>query len=151
MSCIIIENAFSKEQCQQLILNFRDKTISLKDLDYSVYHRFDFRDKDLAEKFNVITKNKCSDRFFFTKYTEGGFIKSHQDGHVRIMRNSLSTHTVLLYLNNDYEGGELVIEDLNLTVKPNQGTVIVMDQTLNHYVNMVTKGEKYILRTDTSK
>jgi Rps23 Pro-64 3,4-dihydroxylase Tpa1-like proline 4-hydroxylase len=122
--------------------------VLLDDPSYSIYSRYDFIDKhsklkDVACLHNYI----LGVRWFYTSYGMGGFIKLHQDGHSTVHRQQ-SKYTVLFYLNDNYEGGELVVPDMNLTIKPVKGTVIVMDQEIYHYVNSITTGEKYILRVD---
>lgn len=51
-----------------------------------------------------------------------------------------------LYLNDDYEGGELVFPEQDIVIKPSAGSVVVFPSTepFFHQVNKVTSGEKYI-------
>jgi 2OG-Fe(II) oxygenase superfamily len=55
------------------------------------------------------------------------------------------THSAVIYLNDDYEGGELVYPDLNFTYKPIKGSAIIHPAGASHihYVNPVTKGDRY--------
>ena len=102
---------------------------------------------------------KCSDKFhihqgYFTdltvvKYTKGGFIHGHIDSGLSHIR----THTILLYLNENYEGGETEFPNLNKQFKLNTGDIIYFpnyDSHGNptvlalHQGNVVKSGEKLI-------
>ena len=102
---------------------------------------------------------KCSDKFhihqgYFTdltvvKYTKGGFIHGHIDSGLSHIR----THTILLYLNENYEGGETEFPNLNKQFKLNTGDILYfhnLDSYGNptksalHQGNVVKSGEKWI-------
>lgn len=143
MSLYLIENI----DYPSLDFDLQD-SLMVKDED-TFYYRYDFRDfdlcKQLTEKLTGILKRNLliSPRFYLTHYTAGGFIKSHQDGKSQI-GTKVSTHTLLLYLNDDYQGGELVLETLGVTIKPVKGTVLLMNQDLLHHCNeVVGKNKKY--------
>ena len=50
----------------------------------------------------------------------------------------------LLYLNDDYEGGEIEFPDIDIKMKPEAGTFIFFkgDKATMHKVNKVTRGER---------
>lgn len=78
------------------------------------------------------------------KWTEGTYLKLHVDDLGYVTDNHLP---VLIYLNNDYEGGEIKFEMHNLSIKPNVGDFIVFPGNL-HYPHEVTKvlsGTRYTL------
>lgn len=148
MSIAIYHKAISEEECDSIISFCKPRAILLNDPSYSVYYRYDFVDK--TNKFGNIQCLRnyiLGNRWFFTSYETGGFINIHQDGHSSVC-NIESQYTVLIYLNNDYEGGELVIPVMGMNIKPSKGTIIIMDQETYHYVNAVLKGTKNILRVD---
>ena len=47
---------------------------------------------------------------------------------------------------NDYEGGELVFKNNNLTYKIEKGSAVIFDSKLVHEVLPVTKGKRYVLQ-----
>jgi prolyl 4-hydroxylase len=64
-------------------------------------------------------------------------------------------YTYLIYLNDDYEGGETAFPKLNIAVKPKKGKCVVFQNTLPqpdgriplealHGGNPVTSGNKWI-------
>lgn len=57
--------------------------------------------------------------------------------------------SVLLYLNDDYEGGELVFPELHIRIRPKKGMLIAFPST-HHYlhgVEPVTNGERFAIVT----
>lgn len=56
-------------------------------------------------------------------------------------------YSSLLYLNEDYEGGELYFPEYNLSIKPEAGTLICFkgDENTLHGVKMVTEGVRYTI------
>jgi predicted 2-oxoglutarate/Fe(II)-dependent dioxygenase YbiX len=54
-----------------------------------------------------------------------------------------TTHSLVIYLNDDYEGGEIHFPKLNLTIKPMAGTIVAFPATTLHESRPVTKGNKW--------
>ena len=51
----------------------------------------------------------------------------------------------ILYLNDEFEGGETVFEN-QTTIKPKKGRLLVFSNgIIQHKVNLITKGERYVL------
>jgi len=79
------------------------------------------------------------------KYQEDHFYAFHVDGGKSFER----TLSCVLFLNNDYEGGELcfknTFDDEMLAIKPNPGTVVIWPSNMlfPHAVKPVTKGTRY--------
>lgn len=152
----IFEHALSKEEAKSLVTRYENLAfIWIDDKDYSTYYRYDFVDKALSKVIYEIigpyfTDCKIGHKWYLTKYLKDGFIDYHCDGHVQI-DNITSKYTILLYLNDDYEGGELCFEEMGgskVIIKPGAGTIVVMDQDLWHKANKLITGVKYLLRAD---
>ena len=64
------------------------------------------------------------------------------------MRNEFeaSYFTFMIYLNDDYEGGQTTFN--HVTIEPKQGTALIFQHDLEHEGKAVTQGIKYVLRTD---
>jgi len=82
------------------------------------------------------------------KYEKGGFYKMHSDHHGKMPR----TLSVIIFLNNDYEGGELnfhdpVTNEIYQTIKPFPGRCIMWPSNFMypHSVSPVTKGTRYAI------
>lgn len=65
--------------------------------------------------------------------------------------DALSTieHGVLFYINDDYEGGDVVYTNKGITFKPKANTILVHggSEEYTHGVKKVTSGERYTLST----
>jgi hypothetical protein len=83
-----------------------------------------------------ITKN-----YTIRKYKTGGHMGPHVDKNTENPDNSMDW-TALIYLNDDYGGGELVFDDLNLTLKPSAGSIVFFPCLESHLVNKITSGNK---------
>lgn len=86
-----------------------------------------------------------SPEFRFYKYETGQRFKKHRDG-ITKTSDLESRITFLIYLNENFEGGETKFE--NTTVKPATGTAICFLQTLKHESLPIISGTKYVLRTN---
>jgi Rps23 Pro-64 3,4-dihydroxylase Tpa1-like proline 4-hydroxylase len=97
----------------------------------------------------------------FYKYNEGEYFKEHFDGDRKDL-NKKSFFTVLIYLNEDFEGGETTFihhkrimkknklkEELVLTpIKPKKGQLLVFRHNILHEGSILKSGEKIVLRSD---
>jgi hypothetical protein len=79
----------------------------------------------------------------------GHFHPPHPDSERLIGGAWLPNHTPqrknaeLLYLNGDFDDGELCFPDLGVTIKPRAGLAVVFPSTATHSVNTVTAGMRY--------
>ncbi|GAA4023409.1 hypothetical protein GCM10022409_04070 [Hymenobacter glaciei] len=86
------------------------------------------------------------DQFRFYRYDVGERFNKHKDGRIRHSTEIASRWTFLLYLNDDFTGGETEFE--TLTVAPQRGAALCFRHELRHKGCSVTQGRKYVLRTD---
>lgn len=84
--------------------------------------------------------------FRFYKYEPGQIFKKHRDQSYIRNDTEASYYTFMIYLNDDYEGGETTFN--NTVIKPKQGTALIFLHDLEHEGSVVKKGIKYVLRTD---
>lgn len=79
------------------------------------------------------------------KYSTGQEYKPHYDGNTVSHRHI----SCIVYLNDDYEGGELEFPNFNVKVKPEAGMMIVFpsNYAYTHIAKPVTNGTKYALVT----
>jgi predicted 2-oxoglutarate/Fe(II)-dependent dioxygenase YbiX len=76
-------------------------------------------------------------------------IWSNPDGSKEWRKNVDRDLSVLIYLNDDYEGGNLVFPELHISIKPKKGMLVAFPST-HHYlhgVEPVTKGERFAIVT----
>ena len=86
------------------------------------------------------------------RYRSGDFFLGHPDGNYpRQYTNRRSFMTVLLYLNEGYQGGFTTIYDSAgraLPVAPRTGMALVHHHRVWHEVPMLREGVKHVIRTD---
>lgn len=96
------------------------------------------------------------------KYISGQYFLPHRDGYEGIRKENLTKESgnriwsLLIYLNEDYEGGETGFPLLNLDIKPKKGMALMwhnlrengdlLDESL-HEGKLVVSGTKYIITT----
>lgn len=126
---------------------------------------------DISKKFNTVTKMllgrlydltgheyypEQTEEIQLTKYLPGEHFKRHWDNFnttgVEPIENDRIA-TIILYLNDDFEGGETVFNRLNVTVKPKRGKVCFFSypmgsntERLEHEAKPVISGEKKIIQ-----
>ena len=171
----LINNVFSDEECNNLIIHSENigfvQASSYTDK-YKKEHYFleirkslrciidsiDFA-KIIYKRIAHIIPNNYKDmefseinpRFRFLKYTSGDHFAKHTDEHYKNDKNEISLITVLIYLNNDYEGGNtkfLFDNSTEISITPKIGLICLMDQNILHEVPTLINGVKYIIRTE---
>lgn len=94
---------------------------------------------EYTQKYKVDIKQ--AERFRVGKYPQGGYYKDHiDDGGGRKI-------SIVLFLNEEFEGGELYFNFQELEIKPKAGLLLVFpsNYVFRHECKEITKGNKYIL------
>ena len=171
-----IYNVFSEKECCDLI-NAVEKTGFTKaslftDVDGKEHYHTDVRNsmrriidcidfakliekriyKYIPKTYNNLEYHSINHRFRFLKYEKGGFFARHKDNNYK-NKESISLITILIYLNEDYKGGYTtffsgVDDKEGFILKPKTGMISLMDQEIGHCVPELTKGIKYVIRTE---
>ena len=129
---------------------FKDEKSLTKTHWYNFWCSF-FREilRDYSSQLNLDTSSSIISTLEALKYKEGGFYNRHTDYHLKFPRNL----SIIYFLNNDYEGGELNFSnpsdenEIYLTVKPKCGRMILWPSNFlfPHQVTPVKKGLRYVL------
>ncbi|MES2777293.1 MAG: 2OG-Fe(II) oxygenase [Bacteroidota bacterium] len=98
------------------------------------------------QKFGSSIAIGLNEMFRFYKYGRGQQFKQHMDGSYERNESEFSLYTLMIYLNEDFLGGDTSFEDL--IIKPKTGMALIFKHDLLHAGREVIKGEKYVLRTD---
>lgn len=95
-----------------------------------------------CEKYNI-QENLWHEPYTMLRYGEGQEYKGHYDGPTDMGR----AISALVYLNDDYEGGELEFPNYNIKIKPQAGMLIVFPSAWPylHIAAPVKNGTKYAL------
>lgn len=100
----------------------------------------------IPESKDFWTPISINEQFRYYKYNIGERFNKHRDGVFRRSSIEESRLTLMIYLNECFEGGETEFDTFN--VKPETGTAIVFEHHLKHKGSKVLKGVKYALRSD---
>ena len=163
----LIEDFLTPTECDDLIIFSEQKGYSeadvglssgakmmknVRDNDRLIYEDRKLAD-DLGNKFlsskhfvvDGIAPLELNKRFRFYRYDSGQRFKRHIDGRV-IIGNIESRVTFMIYLNNDYEGGETKFD--HITIIPKKGLALCFIHEQKHESVAITNGVKYVLRSD---
>lgn len=88
-----------------------------------------------------------NERIRFYRYDVGEKFEVHVDGYYQRPNGEQSLLTFMLYLNEEFEGGETNFMN-GVSVKPETGMILAFQHSLYHEGAAVTKGRKYVLRSD---
>lgn len=163
-----IQNLWSPYQCEQFIqksekegfekalVNTVDGPIEMGE--FRNNDRLFWEDEDLAEQiwqtieefipydlgeYQAIGLNEM---FRFYRYGIGQQFNWHYDAPYQRNQNERSFYTFMIYLNDNFEGGETAFTDFK--VAPQTGDGMFFSQELEHAGLPIISGVKYILRTD---
>lgn len=89
-----------------------------------------------------------NERFRCYRYAPGQRFAPHYDGaYVRSPREE-SLLTFMIYLNQEFSGGDTAFLDLDVSIRPRTGMALLFQHRLLHEGSEVTEGVKYVLRSD---
>ena len=170
-SIIEIDNVLSSSECDDLIL-YADKQSYFKSQVLTSKGSIDSSNRESQQCWlrdnSHIHCNKISagaskitklpienmEELQIVKYEKGGYFKEHYDPEVRNKSNiNDRIYTLIIYLNDDFEGGETYFKKLDINVKPKKGKAVLFkslksDKTLLkkslHQGQKVTSGIKYM-------
>ena len=94
-----------------------------------------------AEKTNNVLPHHITRNYCIRKYRTGGGMGPHIDRNILNPKNTMDW-TSLIYLNDDYEGGELHFDELGYSIKPSAGSVVFLPCLTSHEVYEVSSGNK---------
>ena len=83
------------------------------------------------------------------RYRTGQKFEPHMDHWYRPSESQITLHTVLVYFNDDFEGGETRFqEQIEQTIIPKRGMVAIFQHKIRHEGCPVRRGIKYGMRSD---
>ena len=132
----------------------RNNTRVIVDEDFLAFSLFQQIKKYLPSTYkNIWQLTKLNPRFRYYRYGVDQKFSPHIDGKYRESNICESKLTLLVYLSEDFTGGETTFfgkdeTDLRFKITPKIGQVLVFDHHQLHAGETVTSGIKYVLRTD---
>jgi hypothetical protein len=90
-----------------------------------------------------------NERLRFYRYRAGQRFEPHMDHWYRPSPSQITLHTVLVYFNDDFDGGETRFsEQLEQVLVPRRGMAAIFQHKLRHEGCLVRSGVKYAMRSD---
>ena len=129
----------SKRDCERIHLadlNHNEHRLFFDCIDHIKNAVFPIIIKDYVMDFNTISETEI------VRYGTGGIFIPHVDS------NKLKPYrafTVILYLNDDFDGGQTSFPTIDHSVEPSVGRVLVFPSHMLHGGETVTRGEKHIV------
>jgi hypothetical protein len=103
----------------------------------------------LPEQINMLRLVGLNDRLRMYRYREGQRFEPHMDHWYRPSENRVTLHTVLVYFNDNFEGGETrFLEQIEQTIIPKRGMAAIFQHKIRHEGRPVRRGVKYAMRSD---
>ena len=89
-----------------------------------------------------------NERLRFYRYDEGQGFGAHTDGYYLRANGERSRLTLMVYLNENFTGGQTFFLQSERLVTPQAGLLLLFSHHLWHAGRPVLQGRKYVLRTD---
>jgi hypothetical protein len=80
-------------------------------------------------------------RLEIVRWPNDSGLEPHRDGHKHYPDEPELSLSTLIYLNDDYEGGDVFFEEFNLNIKPKTGDLIIFPSYFLHEVRQVRQRE----------
>jgi len=91
----------------------------------------------------------ANERFRCYRYKPGMRFAPHRDGAFVRNESEMSHYSFLVYLNDDFEGGETTFfTKPEVVIRPVMGNALLFQHPLMHEGSIVKSGVKYVLRSD---
>lgn len=102
---------------------------------------------DVPDVLKGWTALRLNERLRYYRYDVGQKFNWHADGCVRLENGLKSMLTFMVYLNDDFIGGETLFQH-GVRIQPQKGLALLFCHWQKHMGNEVRKGRKYVLRSD---
>lgn len=155
----IIENIITEEESALLYQECKNELFSYKDKNTGKQWKNKISSKDMISyKSNLILLNTCnkilklaeslynvklefSSSLQLVKWQETDNMEQHVDDFA-VFHNNISS---ILYINDDYSGGEIVFKQYNYSIKPKSGSLVLFpgNKYYAHSVNKIISGNRY--------
>ncbi len=148
---------FQNESFQEAKVNIDGEQVMFKGIrnndrilffDESLAHELWMKIREFVpQELGLYSASGLNEMFRVYKYSKGQRFKMHMDGSYQKSENEQSFYSFLIYLNDDFTGGETEFRKLGV-IKPQKGLALVFRHRNRHEGKEVKSGVKYVLRTD---
>lgn len=105
-------------------------------------------DAGVPRRLSGLARVGANPRLRLYRYGPGEKHSAHWDTVVEFERGAKSLLTLVIYLNDGFEGGETEFSQLGARVTPRRGRALLFQHRVLHTATSVRAGEKLVLRTD---
>jgi hypothetical protein len=99
---------------------------------------------------SFLDENVGQDSLMIREYQVGSSMLEHSDIYSYLTKDGQNVSpslTAILYLNEDYEGGQINFVHDDLCITPKAGSLVVFPSNKQHEVLTITKGNRYMVQT----
>ncbi len=121
--------------------------VTFDDVDYAS-RLFDRIRADVPPSLMGMHRVGANERLRCYRYAPGQRFAPHYDGSFVRDDNERSLLTLMVYLNDDFDGGATSFPELDQQVTPKRGTALLFQHPILHEGCVVIRGVKYALRSD---
>lgn len=155
---IIVDNFISQSDIEYILDFLKKNKFARARQSENGRNNFEFftNKEDIYSK--VYDSNKINSRNFKLKskpdilefycYQTGDFLTAHSDQPSSFGADVNSNYTAIIYLNEDFIGGETYFCDKNKSIEPKSGRLLLFQHHLRHEGREVELGTKYIFRSN---
>lgn len=158
-----VDHVYSAEECADLVARieagapalatnnpiYRDQDRVMEDDPVLAQELFQRLQPNLPGAIGELELNGLNPRLRFYRYRKGQKFEPHMDHWYQPDPHRITLLTVLVYLNEGFDGGETrFMEQLDATVVPHPGTVAIFQHKVRHEGMPVLRGRKYAFRSD---
>lgn len=158
-----VENVYTSEECREFIALiersaptlatnnpiYRDQDRVIRDAPAFATELFGRLRPHLPNRMGPLHLAGLNERLRFYRYNPGQRFHPHTDHWYQPKDTQITLHTVLVYFNEDFEGGETRFEEqLEQIVVPKPGLAAIFQHKIRHEGCPVRAGVKYAMRTD---
>ncbi len=159
----VVENVYTEEECRSFVRFiessspslatnnplYRDQDRVIRDDPAAADELFRRLRPHLPETMGALRLIGVNERLRFYRYRLGQRFAPHMDHWHRSNDRQITLHTVLVYFNDDFEGGETrFMEQIECVVRPKRGMVAIFQHKIRHEGCEVRRGIKYAMRSD---
>jgi prolyl 4-hydroxylase len=159
----VVEDVYTRAECRDLIdfierasptiaTNnplYRDQDRVIKDDPGMAGDLFSRLRPHLPERIDGLRLVGLNERLRMYRYRPGQRFDAHMDHWYRPRENQITLHTVLVYFNDDFEGGETRFrEQVEEIIIPKPGMAAIFQHKIRHEGRPVLRGTKYAMRSD---
>ena len=157
------EGIYSASECREIVAQieaaaptlatnnamYRDQDRVMRDEPEVAAALFERLRPHLPETIGSLELSGLNERLRYYRYRAGQRFSPHMDHWYQPSAREITLLTVLVYFNDDFEGGETrFVEQVERSVSPAPGRAAIFQHKIRHEGCEVLAGHKYALRTD---